>query len=88
MGVGPLFLIFPRLFQLASNEESPVKDYYVWNWDKVSWEVSVRRVLRLSESGEFESLSSNVNYLANVFLCRNSADKRISKPSFYLKIFI
>lgn len=77
--------MFPRLFQITSNEESSIKDFYVWDWDKVSREVSVRRVLCLTELGEFESLSS---ILANVFLCRNSADKRISKLSFYLKIFI
>ena len=44
---------------------------------KVSWEVSVRRALCLSELVEFESLLS---LISNVFLC-NEDDSRIWKPN-------
>lgn len=56
MGAGagvPLQILFPRLCRTESNKESSVKDDFEWNRDgvSVSWELSVRRVIRQSKSG-------------------------------------
>lgn len=46
MGVGPLSILFPRVFRIPSNKESSIRDHCVWHGDEVSWEVSLRRALR------------------------------------------
>ena len=64
VGVGPLCFLYPRVSKVVSNKECCVKECYVWDEDVLSWDVSIRRALRQSESVEFESLLSR---LANVF---------------------
>ena len=81
MGVGPLFLSFPRLFRVVVNKAS-IQDYCV-GWGGVgSWNVSFRRAWRLSEESEYESL---VSLLSNVFICRDVTDSRIWKPIAFSK---
>lgn len=52
MGVGHLYILFPRLLHVALNKE--FKYSYVSLGVNVSWEVSVQRVLRLSDESENE----------------------------------
>lgn len=77
VGVGPVYILLTRVFRVVSNEDSSVKECYIWDGEHLSWDVSVGRVLRQSDSIEFESLLS---ILANVFLFTAEADFRIWKP--------
>lgn len=55
-GIGPLCVLFPRVFRVVSNKKSSVSDYFVWGQGNGSWCLSFRRVLhRFKESqyGEF-----------------------------------
>ena len=74
VGVGPLNLLFPRLFRVVSKKDNSVKECYVWDENVLSWNISYRRALRRSEVEVKESLS---NLLSNIFLCRDAADFRI-----------
>ena len=65
MGVGPLNLLFPRLFRVVSKKDAAVKDCYVWDGNEMSWNISFRWALRQSEVEVSESLS---NLLSNIFL--------------------
>ena len=75
MGVGPLHLLFPRMFRVASNKETSVKECYVWVGNVVSWNISIRRPLHQSELMEHETLLS---ILTNI-LCKDSKDYCIWK---------
>lgn len=58
MAVGPLCLLFPKVFRVVSSKESSVKKWYVLDGNVVSWDVSVRRNLHQLELVERESLLS------------------------------
>lgn len=55
------------------------------NGDKVSWGVSVRRILCQPQSVSFESLLS---ILANVFLCRDIDDSYLEARFFGVFFFV
>lgn len=38
VGEGPLCLLYPRVFRVASNKECSVKEFYNWEGERVSWE--------------------------------------------------
>lgn len=44
-----------------------VREYHLWDGDNMSWEISLRKVLRQSELVEYESLSS---LLSNFFFMK------------------
>ena len=71
VGIGKFWSLFPRLFRVACNKESSVKDCYFWVGSKVSWFVSFRRGLCQFEVLEYESLLS---ILANIFICWHEED--------------
>ena len=75
--MGPLHLLFPRVFRVVSNKGLSVKECYVWVGNVVSWDISFRSALRQSELVEFESLLS---LFANVVLCGDSINRHIWKP--------
>lgn len=75
LGVGPLLVLFSRLFRLASNKESSVKDYCVRGGGLLSWEVSFCQGLCQSEESQSESIKSDACgddfsiFVWNVSLC-------------------
>lgn len=46
------------------SKSTSVREYHLWDGDNMSWEISLRRVLRQSELVEYKSLSS---LLSNFF---------------------
>lgn len=51
VGIGPLFILFPRMFWVLYNRESPVKDCYGVGEGAFCWHVLGRTVLHhLEES--------------------------------------
>lgn len=78
VGVGPLCRLFPKLFRLSVNKEASVSDCYEMRNGSIVWRVSFIRSLKLLEWGSYEEM---LNLLTNLFLCRDSKDSQIRKPS-------
>lgn len=82
--VGPLSLFFPQFFRLGVNKEVLVKENYVGEVGFVSWVVPLKRILGQTKMFEFWSMLS---LLANIFIYRGEADRRIWKPDPYSVIY-
>lgn len=73
VGVGPLFVCFPRLFRAVSNKKSSTKDCYVNEVNNVMGS-EFRRAQNQSESVEYKSM---LCLFPNIFICRNNDDSHI-----------
>lgn len=62
--MGPLHVLYPKVFRVVSNTKSYVSDYYEWRGNKVSWSLSFRRGLHQFEESQYGELSS---FLSNLF---------------------
>lgn len=78
VAMGPFCELFPKLFRLAVNKESPVSDCFEVRSGCMAWEVSFRRSLRQMEGFMYQEMLS---VFANMLFCRDYNDSRIWKPS-------
>lgn len=63
--MGPLSILFHRVFRVMSNKESSVKECYIVEGSSIIWDVSFRKSLRQNKEFEYESL---LCFLSNIFL--------------------
>ena len=75
IGTYPLYIVFPRLYQLTRDQNTPIASVASWNsYHSISWNISFRRNL---QDGDIPVFLDLLNLINDVSLDKDALDKRV-----------